>query len=122
MGDEIYIVDDDEAVRDSLRALFEAHGFMVYDFPSGVELLEHHVPAARGCVLLDVNLPGMDGFKVLKALSESGCRLPVILMTARTDSQTGASATEAGAAGFVQKPFVTSHLMSLVRDALNGQA
>lgn len=121
MGDEIYIVDDDEAVRDSLRALFEAHDFTVYAFPSGVEFLEHQAPHARGCVLLDVNLPGMDGFKVLRALSESRCRLPVILMTARTDSQTAACAIEAGAAGFVQKPFVTSHLMSLVRNALNGR-
>ncbi len=122
MDDEIYIVDDDEAVRDSLRALFEAHGFAVHDFASGAEFLQHHASHARGCVLLDVNLPGMDGFNVLRALAESGCRLPVILMTARTDSETRAHAMKAGAAGFVQKPFVSSHLMSLVRDSLHGQA
>jgi two-component system CheB/CheR fusion protein len=118
MAGDIYIVDDDEAVRDSLRALFEAHGFEVHDFASGVEFLRRHAPAMRGCLLLDVNLPGIDGFEVLKLLTASGSRLPVVIMTARTDSRTSADALAAGAVGFVQKPFMSSQLMALVRDVL----
>jgi FixJ family two-component response regulator len=119
MTDEVYIVDDDEAVRDSLRALFEAHGFVVHDFASGVDFLQRQAPAANGCVVLDVNLPGMDGFEVLKRLVDGGSHLPVIIMTARTDSQTSADALRAGAVGFVQKPFVSGQLMIMVRDALD---
>ena len=120
MADEVYVVDDDEAVRDSLRALFESYGYDVRDFASGAEFLKSHGPEMRGCVLLDVNLPGISGFEVLKLLMSSGSRLPVIIMTARTDAQTSASAIEAGAAGFVQKPFVGSQLMTMVRGALKA--
>lgn len=121
MADKVYVVDDDEAVRDSLRALFEAHGYDVHDFASGAEFLRSHNPKMRGCVLLDVNLPGINGFEVLKLLTSSGSRLPIIIMTARTDSQTSANAIEAGAIGFVQKPFVGSQLMTMVRDALKSE-
>ncbi|HKU95704.1 MAG TPA: response regulator [Vineibacter sp.] len=121
MADDIFIVDDDEAVRDSLRALFEAYGYCVHDFSSGADFLRSHGPTLRGCVLLDVNLPGIDGFEVLKAMVEQGSALAVIIMTARTDSRTSAHAVEAGAIGFVQKPFVTTQLVSLVRGALNGR-
>ena len=121
MAEDIFIVDDDEAVRDSLRALFEAYGYCVHDFPSGADFLSCHDPTMRGCVLLDVNLPGIDGFEVLKVLAEQGSTLPVIIMTARTDSHTSTHAVEAGASGFVQKPFVTAQLVSLVQGALNGR-
>jgi FixJ family two-component response regulator len=120
MTGKIYIIDDDEAVRDSLRVLFEVHGFPVEDFTSGTEFLAQYTPTSQGCVLLDVNLPGLDGFEVLSRLEASGNHPPVIIMTARTDSQTSARASEAGAAGFVQKPFATAHLLSLVRDSLPG--
>lgn len=122
MSETIYIVDDDDAVRDSLRALFEAYGFDVRDFASGSDFLEEGGPAATGCVLLDVNLPGIDGFEVLRLLIDSGCRVPVIIMTARTDSRTSENAVKAGAVGFVQKPFGTGDLISLVREALEGSA
>lgn len=118
MTDDIYIVDDDEAVRDSLRALFEAHGFVVHDFGSGVAFLDGHAPGMRGCLLLDVNLPGVDGFEVLRRLASAGSRLPVIVMSARTDGRTDAIAVASGAFGFVQKPFTTPQLLGLVRDAL----
>lgn len=120
MVQDIYIVDDDEAVRDSLRALFEAHGFAVHDFASGTDFLKHHGPDMHGCLVLDVNLPGIDGFEVLRVLTASGSHLPVIIMTARTDGRTSAHAIEAGAIGFVQKPFVSSQLMNLVRSALQA--
>lgn len=120
MNEDIYIVDDDAAVRDSLRALFEAHGFVVHDFASGTDFLQWQAPDSHGCLVLDVNLPGLDGFEVLKRLKAAGGHLPVIIMTARTDSHTGANALAAGAVGFVQKPFVSSQLMDLVRRALDG--
>ena len=119
MAQDIYIVDDDEAVRDSLRALFEAYGFTVHDFASGPEFLTQYAPTMQGCLLLDVNLPGMDGIQVLKLLGASGTHLPVIVMTARTDSRTNAGAMQAGAAAFVQKPFASGHLLDLVQHALH---
>jgi FixJ family two-component response regulator len=121
MVETIYIVDDDDAVRDSLRALFEAYGFEVRDFASGTEFLKEHAPAMRGCLLLDVNLPGMDGLEVLRLLRASGNRLPVIVMTARTDSRTNAQAMAAGAAGFLPKPFGSGRLMDLVQNTLHDQ-
>ena len=119
MTEDIYIVDDDEAVRDSLRALFEAHGFTVHEFASGTEFLRRYAPTMHGCVLLDVNLPGLDGFQVLKLMAAPDNHLPVIVMTAKTDSQTNARAMAAGAIAFLQKPFGSGHLMSLVQDALH---
>ncbi|HJQ58062.1 MAG TPA: response regulator [Vineibacter sp.] len=118
MEHHVYIVDDDEAVRDSLRALFEAHGFVVHDFASAVAFLDRYAPTMRGCLVLDVNLPGLDGMVVLRCLTASGSQLPVILMTARSDSAASASALAAGVIGFVQKPFVSAQLMSLVDGAL----
>jgi two-component system CheB/CheR fusion protein len=119
MAEHIYIVDDDEAVRDALRALFEAYGFTVHDFASGTEFLRQYAPTMQGCVLLDVNLPGMDGIQVLKLLAASGSHPPVIIMTAKSDDQTNAHAMAAGAAAFVQKPFGSGQLMGLVQDALH---
>ncbi len=121
MSEDIFIVDDDEAVRDALRALFEAHGYCVHDFASGTEFLRHCQPAMSGCVLLDVNLPGLDGFEVLKVLMDRGSTVPVIIMTARTDSRTSAHAIAAGATGFVQKPFITGQLVGMVQGALSGR-
>jgi two-component system CheB/CheR fusion protein len=121
MIEDIYIVDDDQAVRDSLRALFEAHDFAVHDFPSGTAFLKNYAPSMHGCLLLDVNLPGIDGIEILKLLMASGSRLPVIIMTAGADSRTGANALAAGAAAFVQKPFASGQLIALVRNALHGR-
>jgi FixJ family two-component response regulator len=121
MAEHIYIVDDDEAVRDSLRALFEAYGFTVHDFASGTEFLRQYAPSMQGCVLLDVDLPGMDGIQVLKVMAKAGDHLPVIVMTAKSDGQTNADAIGAGAAAFLQKPFAGGHVMDLVRAALHDR-
>jgi len=118
MAEDIYIVDDDEAVRASLCALFEAYGFTVHDFESGTEFLERYVPGMRGCMLLDINLPGMNGIQVLQAMAAMGSHLPVIVVTARGDSRTNADAMGAGAIAFLQKPFGSGHLVGLVQDAL----
>ncbi|HJQ60089.1 MAG TPA: response regulator [Vineibacter sp.] len=116
MADSIYIVDDDDAVRESLRALMEAHGFTVHDFTSGTAFLDCHEHTMRGCLLLDVNLPGTDGFAVLQLLVAAGSSLSVIMMSARTDGATDAVA--AGAFGFVQKPFKAGELIAMVALAL----
>jgi FixJ family two-component response regulator len=117
----IYIVDDDEAVRDSLRALFEAYGFEVRDFATSSAFLQVHDPAMRGCLLLDVNLPGLSGLGVLKLLAASGSDLQTIVMTGRADVRTKDDAIGTGAVGFVEKPFASGHLMTMVKGALHDQ-
>jgi len=120
MPGSIYIIDDDQGVRDSLRVLFEVHGFIVEDFASGLDFLTAVAATSEGCVVIDVNLPGIDGFEVMRRLEASGTHPPVIIMTARTDSHTSTHAIAAGAVGFVQKPFVGAELLGLVQGAISA--
>jgi two-component system response regulator FixJ len=111
----VYIVDDDAAVRDSLRALLEAHLFDVEDFPSGLDFLARCTPDLRGCVVLDVNMPELDGFEVLVRLGGARPGLAVIVVTGRADGSTGPRAMASGASAFIEKPFAPEHLLALVR-------
>jgi two-component system response regulator FixJ len=115
---KIIIVDDDEAIRDSLRALLEARGFEVRAFASGPELLAALDPACSGCLLLDIRMPAMDGLEVQKALSERGSALAVVMMTAHGDVPMAVRAMKAGAADFLEKPLEPELLLSAVRLAL----
>lgn len=122
MEDTIYIVDDDEAVRDSARAVLESHLFEVEDFESGAAFLDRCRNGASGCVVLDINMPGLDGFAVLRELRAPRPGLPVIVITARADSTTEARVREAGAAALVEKPFAGEQLVDAVKNAIHGRA
>lgn len=119
MQDTIYIVDDDEAVRDSARAMLESHLFEVEDFESGSAFLERcRGNRVEGCVVLDINMPGLDGFAVLRELAAPREELPVVVITARVDSSTEARVRSAGAAALVEKPFTGEQLVAAVRNAM----
>jgi FixJ family two-component response regulator len=120
LGQRIFIVDDDEAVRDSVRTLFEAHLFDVEDFESGDDFLARYEGASEGCVVLDINLPGLSGFEVLDRLGGANAPLPVILITGRGGRSVAQRAEAAGATAFLEKPFAGERLLEAVQLALRA--
>jgi two-component system, LuxR family, response regulator FixJ len=113
----IFIVDDDDATRDSLRLLVECEGFEARGFASGRPFLDAVRPAAGDCLILDVNMPGMNGFEVLDELHRRGDRLPVIVITAWPDPSTRSRARTAGAIALLEKPHGADELLALIRQA-----
>jgi FixJ family two-component response regulator len=77
----VFVVDDDEAVRDSMRWLLEGNGYRVVTFASAEAFLEMVEPHAGGCLIADIRMPGMDGLELQARLLERGCRMPVIVVT-----------------------------------------
>lgn len=118
----VCIVDDDDAVRDSLMALLETERFVICTFSSVDEYLgnrEENAPedAAGACVLLDLNMPGKGGLELLAILAERNCGLPVVVMTGTIDEQTRARALQSGAIAFLEKPVDADLLIDTLRNA-----
>jgi FixJ family two-component response regulator len=116
----VYIVDDNEAVRASLRLLVELEGLSVEDFDSGRAFLDACGASPAGCLVLDVHMPDMSGIEVLETLRRRGIVLPTILVTGRSDRSLRERARAAGAVRLVEKPFVVDAMLDLVRSALDG--
>jgi two-component system response regulator FixJ len=116
----IYVVDDDDAVRDSLKILLESYQLSVRDFGSVPEFLDGLDPVGNSCMVLDLHLPAMGGFEVMKTLARRGVALPVIVITGRGDAQTRARALESGAVAFLEKPVDDQVLMNAIDAALGG--
>ncbi|HVY98725.1 MAG TPA: response regulator [Dongiaceae bacterium] len=100
----IYIVDDDESVRDSARALLEAYDHVVEDFASARDILARFDELAEGCMLLDLNMPEMGGIELLELLRGRGDTIPVIVVTAQNDPGVLDRARRAGAFAVLEKP------------------
>jgi FixJ family two-component response regulator len=118
-GPIIYLVDDDDVVRDSLRALLEVRHYQVADFESGDHFLAVTSDLADGCVILDVHMPGLAGTEVLRILRERGANIPVILITGRRDGQIEAQANALGAAALLDKPLPHAQLFGVIEQALS---
>lgn len=112
----VFIIDDDESVRDSLRDLLEAHQYRVDSYRSGREFLRRAARRApgRGCLLIDYDLPEVDGFEVLRRLAAAGQPLPAIVITGRADPRLRGRAAQAGALAFLEKPFRYDTLLALI--------
>jgi FixJ family two-component response regulator len=111
---QIYIVDDDESVCRALGTLLVTYGFKVDTFTSA-ENFFHAVPNdIPGCLLLDIHMPGLDGWETLKRIVESGFNRPVILVSANKNGGLNKKAVMAGAVGFLQKPFNDQALVDLI--------
>lgn len=117
----IYVVDDDEAVRDSLGALLEAQGYEVRQFVSAEDFLRAYRPTLRGCLLVDLRMPGMDGLTLLQHLAASGSKLPVVVVTGHGDVPLAVKAMKAGAVDFLQKPYGNETMLEVVRRALASE-
>jgi RNA polymerase sigma factor (sigma-70 family) len=110
----VHIVDDDDAVRDSLELLLRMRGYRTRAFASGDALLAAVDADAHGSVLLDLRTPGMDGLAVQQALASRGIGLPVILLTAHGDAASARDALKAGAFDFLEKPVDDALLVATI--------
>jgi FixJ family two-component response regulator len=114
----VYIVDDDDAVRDSLQGLLEQRSFATETFASGRDFLKRYTPDIEGCLILDINMRELDGFEVLGRLGPPRAALPVIMITAQDDQAIESKARDAGATALIRKPFVANRLLALVGAAV----
>jgi two-component system response regulator FixJ len=114
----VYIVDDDEAVRDSLCFLLKSVGITGHGFASGNEFLQAYDPNWQGCIVLDIRMPGVSGMEVQRQLAERNCPLPVIFITGHGDIPMAVEAMHLGAYDFIQKPFHDQELLDRIQQAL----
>jgi FixJ family two-component response regulator len=110
----VYIVDDDEAIRDSLKWLLESRSLKVQIFASSEEFLGVFREGLAGCIVLDVRMPGMSGLQLYEQLRDQGCSLPVIFITGHGDVPMAVSALKQGAADFIEKPFNDEDMLGLI--------
>jgi two-component system response regulator FixJ len=117
-GDRIvYVVDDDGMLRRSLERLLTAASFLTVPLASAYELLDAAPTLSQGCILLDLQLPEMNGLELQAKLHEMGIRLPVIMMTGRSDVQTAVQAMKGGAVDFIEKPCDDRRLIETLESA-----
>jgi two-component system response regulator FixJ len=114
----VFVVDDDAPALDSLLMLLRSDGLNPSGFSSAEAFLDNLSPDARGCIISDVRMPGMDGVQLIRALKERHCLMPVIVITGHADVTIAVQAMKAGAAEFVQKPFESELILRLVRACL----
>ena len=108
---KVYVIDDDDAVRESMCAVLESFEIDVCDYPSARDFLERVAAPDNGCMLLDLHMPGMSGLELLEVMRQRGWDLPVIVMTGRSDDLLKERASRAGAVVLLDKPVGESTLM-----------
>jgi two-component system response regulator FixJ len=114
----VYIVDDDQATRKSLRWLVETLGVSVQTFHSGISFLDSYDPVKPGCLVLDVMMAGLSGLELQQELNERQIKIPVIVLTGYGDVPTAVRALKNGAIEFLEKPFDGEALLEQIRRAL----
>ncbi len=114
----VYIVDDDEAVRDSLSLLLKAVGLTGQTFSSAAEFLNDYDPEQHGCLVADIRMPGMSGLDLQDELNRRGAQLPLIFITGHGDVPMAVDAMKSGALDFIEKPFRDQDLLDRVQQAL----
>lgn len=114
----VFVVDDDRAMRDSLRWLLESIGLTVRTYATAAEFLREHQPSQPGCLVLDVRMPGMSGLDLQAELVQRGTELPTIVVTGHAEVAMAVRAVKAGALDFIEKPFSDQLLLDRVRQAL----
>jgi len=114
----VHVIDDDEAVRDSLAILLSASGFGVRSYPSAMAFLDALDGLDPGCVITDVQMPGMSGLELVARLSARTNDFPVIVLTGRADVTMAVDALKNGAADFIEKPYDSNVLLAAVQTSL----
>jgi len=118
----VRVVDDDPAVRDSLKWMLELAGMTVLVYESANDFLSGDRFTRPGCLVLDVRLPGKTGIELLEELESKGCHLPIIIITGHADVPTAVRAFRGGALDFIEKPFDDQHLLERIRNAVELDA
>jgi FixJ family two-component response regulator len=114
----VFVVDDDPSVLKAVSRLLRAASLNVVTFGSAQEFLDHHDPAAHGCVVLDLAMPGINGLELQQALAARDAPLPIIFLTGRADVPMSVRAMKQGAADFLTKPADEGKLVSAIHAAL----
>ncbi|MEH6716653.1 response regulator transcription factor [Parasphingorhabdus flavimaris] len=113
----VYVVDDDDSVRRSAAFMLRHAGFKVEPVESGVDFLKLAKGADRGCVLLDVRMPEMDGLQVQQQMIKDGIDMPVVILTGHGDIEIAVQAMRAGAVNFLEKPYEKEALIAAMEEA-----
>jgi two-component system, LuxR family, response regulator FixJ len=114
----VFVVDDDRAMRESLRWLLESVGLTVRTYANAADFLREYEPTQPGCLVLDVRMPGMSGLDLQADLVRRGAGLPTIIVTGHAEVPMAVRAVKAGAVDFIEKPFSDQLLLDRVRQAL----
>lgn len=120
--DTVFIVDDDASIRDAVSLLLSLHGHATACFANAEDFLGALQPDWRGCLVLDLRMPGMSGLDLQRKLREGGPALPVVIITAHGDVAAAREAFLADAVDFIEKPFDSDQLLKAVNTALAGGA
>jgi two-component system response regulator FixJ len=118
----VYVLDDDEAVRDSLTILIETSGYEVEAFELALAALDRCRARRPDCILSDVRMPGMDGIEFQESLIKLGIDAPVIIMTGHADVRLAVRAMKAGAVDFIEKPFDGRQILASIEQAIARDA
>lgn len=114
----VYVIDDDDAMRDSLHFLLESSGFGVTLFDDAQSFLDALPGLVFGCVVSDVRMPGVDGIELLKLMKAQSSRFPILIMTGHGDVPLAVEAMKLGAVDFLEKPFEDDRLTAMIESAI----
>jgi FixJ family two-component response regulator len=118
LASAVFVVDDDASVREALDGLFRSIGLQAKTFGSAAEFLQHKLPDAPSCLVLDVRLPGLSGLDFQAELAAAGLQIPIVFMTGHGDIPMTVKAMKAGAIEFLPKPFRDQDMLDAVQQAL----
>ncbi len=118
----VHLIDDDERLRDALAVVLTKAGFAVRVYEAANRFLDELPTIRRGCVVTDMQMPGIDGLELQRLLNARHIDVPIIVMTGHGDVPSAVTAMKAGAVEFIQKPFKSDVLVSAIRNALDRQA
>ena len=118
----VYVVDDDSSTRELLAWLMKREQLGVQTFAAARAFLDSYAPGAPGCLLLDLDMPGMSGLDLQRSLKAAGVALPVIFLSGRADVPKAVRAVKEGAVDFIEKPFDYKQVVALVRECIARDA
>ena len=116
----VFVVDDDDGVRQAVGFLLRAASLNVQLFDSAVEFLDTYEPDSPGCLVLDLQMPGMDGLSLQAALQDRNIQLPIVFLTGHGDVPAAVQAIQGGAVDFLEKPFDSDRLLDCINRALEA--
>ena len=118
----VYVIDDDDSIRELLTWLMKRNAIRTEAFPNAKAFLKAYRPGAPGCLILDLYMPGMSGLDLQQYLKETGVEMPVIFLSGRADVPKAVLAVKSGAIDFIEKPFDYRQIVDLVRECLRRDA